>query len=256
MKQGPMLGLAGLFLIGAVGCELHRPYCGRCLLAREEMGNRPRTVVTMRAETLPEAAPSPEGHSNVQLVSASTVSGSSTGGGAAPAGSTPMVTVTIPAIKIILPVNSAAFNKAPAAINGTVAVPQLPPVSGPTASPNSAEPSPVQATSSSPNMGIQTAIPAQGKEELSLHIDSSVPHLEPVPELKSAANSESPKKKAVDPLRPSKLSLLPPPDPPEVPGRPSTSTTSDPAMQVPPPPNVPGKSSQGFSLPAVDPERK
>jgi hypothetical protein len=251
-----MLGLGGLILITIGGCELHRPYTGHCLLAREEMGYRPKTVVTMRAETLPEAAQSAEGTSKIQLVSASTNVGTSTGGAATSTGSMATVTVMIPAMKIILPVNTAALNKAPAPVKAAAAVTQLPPISGPTVTPNSTAPSPVQSASSSSDMGIQNAIPTQGKEELTSHIDSAVPHLEPVPELKSAANSESPKKKVVDTLRPSKLSLLPPPDPPDVPGRASTGTTSDPAMEVPPPPLIAGKSSQGLSLPAVDPERK
>jgi hypothetical protein len=246
-----MIGL--LLLIGPLGCELHRPYCGRCLLAREEMGYRPKTVVTMRADTLPETTPSAEGPSNVQLASASTVSGSSIGGAATPTGPIPTVTVTIPAMKIVLPVTTTTINKTP--VSGTPAIGQLPPASGPNVPANSTEPSSVRAASS-PSVKETRPVASHAVPEPSSPVASPVPHLEPVPELRSADGSESPKKKGVDPLRPSKLSLLPLHDPPEVPAKPSTSA-AEAAFEVPPPPPVPPRrSSDGSSLPPVDPEHR
>jgi hypothetical protein len=222
--------------------------------AESEMGYRPKTVVTMRAETLPETVPAPEGTSTVQLASASNVSGSSTGGGATPAAS--VVTLTIPAMKIIIPMNAATANKGPTAVNGTPALTLLPPAGRTTASGNSTASSPVPAASPPLDKEVRTAAHTQVEPESSLHIASPSPPPEPVPDLKSASNSESPKRKTYDPLRPSKLSSLPP-DPPEVPGKGSNSAASEVVMEVPPlPPAVPKKSSEGPSLPPVDPAPK
>ena len=59
MRKEPVLGLAGLLLTGVLGCETNRPYCAQCApvrnhFAQADTAYRPRTVVTMRAEEVPE----------------------------------------------------------------------------------------------------------------------------------------------------------------------------------------------------------
>src|SRR5262245_27372500 len=105
------LGLAGLLLTGVLGCQMDRPYNSQYTAAQNhfspaETAYRPRTVVTMRAEEVPDNPGSSQasGCPAVQLISAT-----STTGAPAPsqtAGSTPMVTVTIPAMKITVPMTA------------------------------------------------------------------------------------------------------------------------------------------------------
>jgi hypothetical protein len=103
---------------------------------------------------------------------------------------------------------------------------------------------------------VRNAVHTQVEEGSSSLVTAPPANPEPVPESKAAAEAESPKKKVVDPLRPSKLSLLPP-DPPELPSKGSAGTASDAAYDVPPPPPpVPRKSSEGPALPSADPASK
>ncbi len=129
MRKEPVLGLAGLILTGVLGCETNRPYCSRCMLARNnyaqaETAYRPKTVVTMRAEEVPESPVAVPGSAcpTVQLVGA-TATPVAQGPGQA-AGSAPMVTVTIPAMKIVIPM-TATVATPPTTVKETSTVTQL-----------------------------------------------------------------------------------------------------------------------------------
>src|SRR5439155_24504294 len=112
-EVGTLLGLAGLILTGVLGCETNRPYCSRCMLARNnyaqaETAYRPKTVVTMRAEEVPDNPVPVPGSAcpTVQLVGATATPVAQAPGQAT--SSAPLVTVTIPAMKIVIPMTATA----------------------------------------------------------------------------------------------------------------------------------------------------
>ena len=130
MRKEPVLGLAGLILTGVLGCETNRPYCSRCMLARNnyaqaETAYRPKTVVTMRAEEVPDNPVPVPGSAcpTVQLVGAAATPVAQAPGQAT--GSAPLVTVTIPAMKIVIPMTATAVTP-PNPVKETSTVTQLP----------------------------------------------------------------------------------------------------------------------------------
>jgi hypothetical protein len=260
MRKAPFLGLAGLLMVGALGCETNRPYCTKCMVARNNYGQaetayRPRTTVTMRADEVPENPPAVQVCPTVQVVGAAGNSVTQAASQTAP--STPMVTVTIPSIKITVPMtavvgNSQTASSEPAKVN------QLPPaaVSVIHADAKTTSPAPLL-NLPSPESSIQSGIRVQ-KEETS-HAKPAKPakaeetptsELPPEPKPMSKA-SES--KSDVDRLP--RLSLLPPEPPPEVPGHRTSSASPSRNSLIempPPPPPVPKSGSPGG--PSIPPE--
>ena len=254
MRKEPVLGLAGLILTGVLGCETNRPYCSRCVAARNNYGQveaayRPKTVVTMRADEVPEnpaqACPA------IQLVSASSTNvamASGQGGG-----STQTVTVTIPAMKIIVPV-TAAVTAPPTAVKENIALTELPPIVG-----SMIQASGTASISSSTNPKSKDGDPhpvahVQKEETTSAASTTSPPPPlpeavpEPKPKSKSSANSS-------DPARSSRLSRLPDEPPPEFSARhsvPAIGPTRFLDMPPPPPPTPKPSPSSGRALPSEE----
>jgi hypothetical protein len=259
MRKEPVLGLAGLILTGVLGCEMNRPYCGRCALARNNYGQaetayRPKTVVTMRAEEVPENPAAVSACPTVQLVNSSATVTQSSG---QTAGSTPMVTLTIPAMKITVPMTTMVA--APSAtVKETSSVAQQPPTVGGlvqavgTSTMSSSSPSVKSA-----DADVHSAVQVKKQETpSSVSMTSEAPSLpDPVPESKPKGKSAAGSK---DPTRLPRLSLLPTEPPPEitihrtsVPGR-----TKDGDVPPPPPPIPKLPPSSGPALPSEDTESK
>jgi len=277
MRKEPVLGLAGLILTGVLGCETNRPYCSRCMLARNnyaqaETAYRPKTVVTMRAEEVPESPAAVPGSAcpTVQLVGATATPVAQAPSQAT--GSAPMVTVTIPAMKIVIPMTATAVTP-PTPVKETSTVTQLPATVGSVvqaSSTASVASSSSNASASEPE--LHPAVHIQ-KEEVAASpsttanptsmtstpivsnstITESPPLPEPIPEPKPKSKSA---KNDKDSARLPRLSLLPPDPPPDVPMH--RTTAPAPAFRMtepPPPPPVPkSSSSSGPVLPSEEPE--
>jgi len=275
MRKEPVLGLAGLILTGVLGCETNRPYCSRCMLARNnyaqaETAYRPKTVVTMRAEEVPENPVPVPGSAcpTVQLVGATATPAAPAPGQAA--GSAPMVTVTIPAMKIVIPMTATAATL-PTPVKEASTVTQLPPAVGSVVQASStasvaSSSSNVKASEADlhPAIHIQkeevaappsmTASPSMTSTPMtSTTITESPPLPEPIPEPKPKTKSA---KNDKDSVRLPRLSLLPPDPPPDVPlHRTNTPATALRIAEPPPPPPVPRSSSSGGPvLPSEEPE--
>jgi hypothetical protein len=280
MRKEAVLGLAGLILTGVIGCQMDRPYYSRYTavqnhFAPAETPYRPKTVVTMRADEVPEnPVPAPTSAcSTVQLV----------GTTAAPVAqapnqttnSAPMVTVTIPAMKIVIPMTATmASPSTPAKETSTVI--QLPAtVSNVVQASSTAM---ISSTSSSPKMSdpeLHSAVHVQKEETTSsatmvvspppipstpVAVSSTTtteppPLPDPVPEPKPKTKSA---KKDNDAARLPRLSLLPPDPPPDVPlHRSNAPATAFRTAEPPPPPPIPkSSSSSGPILPSEEPELK
>jgi len=256
MRKEPVLGLAGLILTGVLGCETNRPYCSRCVAARNNYGQveaayRPKTVVTMRADEVPENSAPAQACPAIQLVSAPSTNAAMASGQAG--GSTQTVTVTIPAMKIIVPV-TAAVTAPPTAVKENSALTELPPTVG-----SMIQASGTSSISSSTNPksrdGDSRPVAHVQKEEMAgaASTTSPPPPLpeavpEPKPKSKSSANSS-------DPARSSRLSRLPDEPPPEFSARhsvPAIGPTRFLDMPPPPPPIPKPSPASGPALPAEE----
>ncbi len=262
MRKVSILGLAGLMLAGAMGCETHRPYCSRCMLARNgytqsDTAYRPRTTVTMRADEVPENPTSVQACPAVQVVSPTGTSVIQTAGPANT--SAPMVTVTIPAIKIVIPMTATAGNPSSPGSETQIAT-QLPPAAGSVLHADVKTASPTQPSSLPiPDVNVQSAIHVQKEEtagaspaKMEVHPEPDLPP-EPKPMSKASQISS-------DPARLPRLSLLPPDPPPEVPAHRTTAASSsrNSFMDLPPPPPPIPRSapSSGPTLVPTDPDAK
>jgi hypothetical protein len=242
MRKEPVLGLAGLILTGVLGCETNRPYCTRCMMARNNYGQaetayRPKTVVTMRADEVPENPVPAQTCPAIQLVSASSTTAALASGQATGPGQT--VTVTIPAMKIVVPVN-AAVAAPPMTVKETSAVNELPPSVGSMvqASGTASISSSSSATAKSKDANHQAAAPVEKKETASSSpmTEELPPSPEPVHESKSKGKSATINS---EPVRLPRLSALPPEPPPDIPVHRSSSPTTSRLTDVPPPPPIP-----------------
>jgi hypothetical protein len=282
MRKEPALGLAGLLLAGVLGCQMDRPYYSRYTAAQNhfaptETAYRPRTVVTMRAEEVPDnpvpITPVPAAAcQTVQLVGATATPVAQAPGQAA--GSAPMVTVTIPAMKIVIPM-TATVATPPVQARETGTVTQLPATVGSVVQASSTasiasssskrtatdpelhpaihvQEEPVSTASIAPT-ATSISSPSTTSASTTSVTSESPPMPEPIPEPKPKGKST---KKESDAARLPKLSLLPPDPPPDVP----MHRTSSPAAALripepPPPPPIPRSStSSGPILPADDSE--
>jgi len=242
MRKEPVLGLAGLILAGVLGCETNRPYCSRCATASNHYGQaetayRPKTVVTMRADEVPENPVPAQACPAIQLVSAQGTTAALASG--QPAGSAQTVTVTIPAMKIVVPVN-AAVAAPPTTVKETSAVNELPPSVGSMvqASGTASISSSSSANAKSKDANHQAAAPAKKEEAANspLMTAESPPLPEPVHESKSKSKSAA---NNSEPVRLPRLSALPPEPPPDIPVHRSSSPTTSRLTDVPPPPPIP-----------------
>jgi len=279
MRKKPVLGLAGLILTGIVGCETNRPYCSHCTPVRDHFAQaeapyRPKTVVTMRAEEVPENPVALPGSTcpTVQLVGATAAPVAQ-----APSqtpGSAPMVTLTIPAMKIVIPM-TASMSTPSGAAKETTTVTQLPAtvssvvqasstatIASSSSSPKRADAEVHQAvhvqkeeaasSSSMTSSPPSTSTSSSSKTSASTSTETP-PQPEPVPEPKPKSKAA---KKENDAAKLPRLSLLPPDPPPDVP----MHRTSSPASALrtpepPPPPPIPkSSSSSGPILPSDDSE--
>jgi hypothetical protein len=254
MKR-PMLGLAGLIVTGLVGCETNRPYCDRCMsarthLAQSEAPYRPKTVVTMRADEVPERPA--DAHPAVQVVNDT---GVVTAQISAPTGdSHSMVTVTIPAMKITVPMTAVMQNPA---VSGkeTGTVTQLPSVDQNVIQTSNKTLVSSPKTSKAAEEPVHQAAHAQKEESAASAKTQPVPVSEqPPPEPKPVGKAAA---SGFDGSRPPKLSLLPP-EPPEIsvhhasPAAPGAAS----ALPPPPPPIPKAPSSAGPALPSEDSDSK
>jgi hypothetical protein len=271
MKKEPVLGLAGLILTGVLGCQMNRPYYSRYTpvqnhFAPAETPYRPKTVVTMRAEEVPENSTPASACPAVQVVGATATPVAPAPSQAA--GSSSMVTVTIPAMKIVIPMTATVATPS-AKEAGTVT--QLPPAVGSVVQASGA----VSITSSSSSSKASEpephpAIHVQKEEAVSTPstttnptsrnststtssaiITESPPLPEPIPESKPKTKST---KKDNDPARLPKLSLLPPDPPPDFPAHRTNAPGKDSRMTEPPPPPPIPKSSSSSSGPILPSE--
>lgn len=283
MRKIPIFGWAGLLLTGVLGCETSRPYCSRCMSARNnyaqsETAYRPKTTVTMRADEVPEN-PTQACPTMVQVVSPAGTSVVQTAGQTST--STPMVTVTIPSIKIMVPVTATVGNQNSSAPELTT-VTQLPPAIDnvvhadvKTSTPASSSKSPIpeadsrslekpgklrhNSSSPVPDVNVQSAVHVQKEETVSAPpAKMELPLMpDPVPEPKPMSKSTD---SHPDAARSPRLSLLPPDPPPDLPPHrtPATGSSRNSLMEMPPPPPPIPKSadSSGPALPSPEPETK
>jgi hypothetical protein len=256
MRKESVLGLAGLFLTGVLGCETNRPYCSRCLVARNngqtETAYRPKTVVTMRADEVPENPAPAQACPAIQLVSAPSTNVAMASGQAA--GSTQTVTVTIPAMKIVVPV-TAAVTAPPTAIKENSNLTELPPTVGSMVQASGTASISSSSTNPKSKDGDLHPVAHVQKEEMagaastapaSPPLPEAVP--EPKPKSKSSANSS-------DPARSSRLSRLPDEPPPEFSARhsvPAIAPTRFLDMPPPPPPIPKPSPVSGPTLPSEE----
>ncbi len=271
MRNGTMLGLSGLILAALVGCETNRPYSGRYVTARNTYGQadtayRPRTTVTMRAEEVPENPTATQTCPAVQVISptgATVVQTAAQG-----SGSGNMVTVNIPAMKIVIPMSAVTANSVTASSTPQVqevsSVSHLPPASGSVVHADSKSSTSSSAFSSSPpDIKVQSPVHAEKEEPVSASPKKleMPPMPEPVKESKPTSESKPISKTTSndsDSHQP-RLSLLPPEPPPEVrnhrtPAAASPSRKSIPEMPPPPPPIPKSADAGGPALPSADPE--
>jgi hypothetical protein len=241
MRKEPVLGLAGLILAGVLGCETNRPYCSRCMTASNHYGQaetayRPKTVVTMRADEVPENPTPAQTCPAIQLVGASSTTAALASGQATGSGQT--VTVTIPAMKIVVPVN-AAVAAPPATAKEASAVTELPPNVGSMVQTSGTASMSSSSANSKSNEATPQAVASTEKKDTTNppSMSSGAPPLpEPVHESKSKSKSAAINS---EPVRLPRLSALPPEPPPDIPVHRSSSPTTSRLTDVPPPPPIP-----------------
>jgi len=244
-------------LTGVLGCETNRPYCSRCVAARNNYGQaeaayRPKTVVTMRADEVPENPAPAQACPAIQLVSAPSTNVAMASGQAA--GSTQTVTVTIPAMKIVVPV-TAGVTAPPTATKENSNLTELPPTVGSMVQASGT--ASISSSSTNPKSKDVDPHPAAHvqKEEMTSAASTTPPPLpeavpEPKPKSKSSANSS-------DPARSSRLSRLPDEPPPEFSARhsvPAIGPTRFLDMPPPPPPIPKPSPVSGPALPSEEAE--
>jgi len=259
MRNVSILGLAGLLLTATLGCEMNRPYCSRCLLARNNYGQaetayRPRTTVTMRAEEVPENPTPVQSCPTLQVVSAGASATQTIG---QPSASAPIVTVTIPSIKVSIPMTAVVGNS-PTPASESQAITQLPPAAVSVIHADVKTSTPAHTSSSpTPESSLQPTISVK-KEEAASKAPAKAEEL-PIPELPPEPKpmSKAPESKP-DLVRQPRLSLLPPDPPPELSGHrtPAAGSSRNSALDLPPPPPPIPKSggSGGQAIPSADPE--
>jgi hypothetical protein len=247
MKKETILGLSwatgGLILAGLAGCETNRPYSGnyaaRHTYPQADMAYRPRTTVTMRAEEVPDNPTSSQTCPAVQVVgpTGATVVQAT----AQASGSSNMVTVNIPAMKIMVPVSALTTNSSTAS-----STPQVQEVSSvshlPPASSSSVVHADSKTTSSSsagltppPDIKVHSS-PAHCEKEETVSVSSKKVEMPAMPEpiKESKTKSESESKSESKPIsksnesesRQPRLSEMPPPPPPI----PKSGDSSGPAL--------------------------
>ncbi len=266
MRKLRILGLAGLLMAGTGGCETNRPYCTHCMLARNNYGQsetsyRPKTTVTMRAEEVPENPTAVQVCPTVQVVSATGTSVVQTSGQTST--SAPMVTVTIPAMKIVIPMTATVGNS-PSPPSETPTITQLPAVTDSVVHADVKAPAPAQTLSVPiPDNSVQSAVHKRKIEHVQKEEPASAPpeKIEPLP-IPELPPEPKPLTKAsgkdADQARLPRLSLLPPDPPPDVPLH--RAAVANPArnsvIEMPPPPPPIPKSgpSSGPVLPSPDPD--
>jgi hypothetical protein len=275
MKKETILGLSGLILAGLAGCETNRPYSGhyaaRNTYPQADMAYRPRTTVTMRAEEVPDNPTTSQTCPAVQVVSptgATVVQATAQG-----SSSSNMVTVNIPAMKIMVPVSALTANSSTASSTPQVqevsSVSHLPPASssGVVHADSKTTTSSSAALTPPPDIKVQSPPAHSEKEET---VSASCKKVEtpamPEPIKESKTKSESESKSESKPISKSnesdshqpRLSLLPPDPPPDVHGHRTTPSSSArksiPEMPPPPPPIPKSADSNGPALPSADPE--
>jgi hypothetical protein len=217
----------------------------------------------MRAEEVPENPTATQTCPAVQVISptgATVVQTAAQG-----SDSSSMVTVNIPAMKIVIPMSAVTANTASSTpqVQEVSSVSHLPPASGSVVHADSKSSTSSSSFSSSPpDIKVQSAVHAEKEEPVSASAKKLEMPPMPEPVKESKPNSESkPMSKAASSdsdSRQPRLSLLPPEPPPEVRNHrtpaASPSRKSIPEMPPPPPPIPKSADAGGPALPSADPE--